>query len=253
MLILETKPVCMLNLEQEWIACTVLEICENRGVDEGNWQTHNYEITNGHHHNNQLSLYIRDNFPSKTAFSHLPLHYCSLPSCQLMLTLLINCTIKAGVWLMETTHNFPCDPSCFRSLDSGTHSAWFAPHSLCWGGTHMLTPGGTKRSGPFRGEKEWEPSLMFARREAFRIQELDCVWKRQTRKVHEYTPKHLIENILLVFPAQNTFLLEDISPGKCINLPISSPIQARHCYQLSTFLMYVPHHLSRLNHHYLLP
>lgn len=41
-----------------WNECLsfVLEICENRGLDEDNWQTLNYEITNGHRHNNQVYL-----------------------------------------------------------------------------------------------------------------------------------------------------------------------------------------------------
>lgn len=63
---------------------------------------------------------------------------------------------------METTHNFPCDPSCFSLWTPGLVLLDLLP-TLSVEQAHMLTPGGAKRSGPSRGEKEWEPSVMFAR------------------------------------------------------------------------------------------
>ena len=80
----------------------------------------------------------------------------SSQSCQLAPVLLINTPCKAGGRPEETTHHFPCNPLYFRSLDSGTHSAWLPlsplpiPHRAQ---THMLTPPGEEVVGSPEGRK----------------------------------------------------------------------------------------------------
>ena len=80
----------------------------------------------------------------------------SYQSCQLAPVLLINAPLKAVGRQEETSYNFPCDPLYFRSLDSGTHSAWLplsplpVPHRAH---AHMLTPPGEGGVGSLEGRE----------------------------------------------------------------------------------------------------
>ena len=86
----------------------------------------------------------------------------SYQSCQREPVLLINAPLKAVERPEETSYNFPCDPLYFRSLDSGTHSAWLplsplpVPHRAH---ARMFTPPGGggvgSPEGAERGDHLW--------------------------------------------------------------------------------------------------
>lgn len=113
--------------------------------------------------------------------------------------------------------------------------------------------GGPRRSGLSRGEKEWEPSGMFAR-------EKPLPWFRGWTECERDKAGKPI-NVLPCFLKQTSLWYSQhriswhhriFSPGKFMNPLKFLSIQARWCYQPSTFL-YAQHHPSRLNHHYLSP
>lgn len=119
--------------------------------------------------------------------------------------------------------------------------------------THMLTPGGERRSGLSRGEKEREPSVMLAR-------EKPLGWFRSWTECERDKAGKLINKLQSflkktspLYSQPEYFHIRWYFPLRILQIhAILHPYQQGNFIRHPLFL-YVQHQPSRLNHHYLLP
>lgn len=117
----------------------------------------------------------------------------------------------------------------------------------------MLTPGGARRSGLSRGEKEWEPSGMFAREKAlawFRSW-TECERDKAGKPIN-VLPCFLKKTSLGYSQRRISWHHRIFSPGKFMNPLKFSSIQARWDYQpllFSTPNTIPPEEITISSHH----